>query len=56
MSLKFEGEVLEEIRILKDRILALERMVDELSSKQPPVVDEVNEWLKKRYNGKHGRI
>ena len=57
MSAKFEGEMLDEIRSLKARILALERTVDELTIiKKPPVIDEVNEWLKKRYNGKNGRI
>jgi hypothetical protein len=57
LSAKFEGEMLDEIRSLKARILALERTVDELTIiKKPPVIDEVNEWLKKRYNGKNGRI
>ena len=57
MSAKFEGEMLEEIRGIKQRLLALERAIDELTIiKKPPVIDEVNEWLKKRYNGKNGRI
>ena len=56
MSAKFEGQMLDEIRALKQRILALERAVDELTVKKPPVIDEVSEWLKKRYNGKNGRI
>jgi hypothetical protein len=53
MSIKFEGEVLEEIRNLKARVLLLERTIDELKVK-PPVVDEVNEWLSKRNKSKYG--
>lgn len=58
MSLKFEGEMLEAIRDLKQRLLLVEKAVQELNanSKHPPIIDEVSHWLSKRHHSKDGRI
>jgi hypothetical protein len=50
VSLKFEGEILEEVRKLKDRVAELEKEV--LKLKQPK--DDMTEWLNKKHRQKHG--
>jgi len=68
MSLKFEGETLEALRSLKERLRLVEKAVNEIKTsgvvtasvhaidnKEVPF-DEVSSWLAKRRKEKLGRL